>query len=735
MLTTTQAGQVVFAPDDPMLVYVALGFSGVGISHDAGKTWTIKSVGGKVWHLAVAPLEPGNRRRIYAAGDNQIFHSLNGGATWLADGGLATINASRQVVSDFQIACRKAAGQENPPGIGGFGGRAGDAVGSASRILAVEPGKPAVVYFATTGGANGPSYYNRDGNPPDGTLCNTVCARLAGEASLWRGDFTQFQTTGKGSWALLPGPPVYTGATTPSGNTFVITKPATGGFLILFSDNSHVHVTSGVPTGARSWHRLDGRDLSVTKQMGQHRNILLVHADPHALVTTPNFDITLQPATGVDPPFDQNSVLAQHLGGTIWMANDGGVYWSDDGGQTWNPAFGLETIDPVNIAGLFGLGNVPALYFGCGDNDDFFSIDGGATWGDPITGCGDCDAWFADVAQPTRVLELAPRSSIAGVDGCVNLITSPDPHKYPNPSVGAQNRLVPATRNKKKDAPRSAFGPYPSSGFVLKGFRPIIRTLATEAPLPDGDYVFIDFKDENTAVVMRTRAISSIAQLSDWDDPAKAQQIGPPLPAGANVVQASGGHQHPVFYVANGNGGNVWRLDESSNTWKTIVPGGPPGHAATFAFRFFVDPFRPDLIYLVDASGIKISLDGGQNWLRDPGLTLVASAAGLISSPSRTVIGDMIFNRGESKTRFAFGDAGVMCTVNGVDWFLVLDTMVNPDSRNPGFSIRCRRRSIRALYVNLEGRSILRVGGIPFPPPLQEEPVFDLLEFAAIIEA
>ena len=95
---------------------------------------------------------------------------------------------------------------------------------------------------------------------PDGTLVNTECRRLAGEASLWVGDFSRFElNNGSAQWALLPGPPVYTGATTPSGNCFVVTKATSSGFLLFFSDNSHVHVSAGTPTDNASWHRLDGR--------------------------------------------------------------------------------------------------------------------------------------------------------------------------------------------------------------------------------------------------------------------------------------------------------------------------------------------------------------------------------------------------------------------------------------------------------------------------------------------
>ena len=467
--------EIVFAPDDPMLVYAALG-SAVAISHDAGQTWSVVSVGlstpplsGGAQHVAVAPQESAGLRRIYAAGGNQIWYSTDGGATWSFDPGTFTITSARQAVSNFQVACQIAAGQ-NPSPMPAFAGMTAQAVGSGAHILAVEPGDPSKVFLSALGGANGPTYYHAQ--VPDGTPCNTRCARLAGEASLWYGDFSRFDSIGRALWGFQAGPPVYSGGSTPSGNTFVVAKPTSAGFLLFFSDNSHVHVSAGRPSGAASWHRLDGKNASAAQQAGQHENVLFMHMDPHALVFTPDFEITLKRSTGTSFPFNQNSVLDDHVGGSIWMANDGGVTWSDNGGQSWKrPVSGLETLDPVNIAGLFGLGNAPALYFGCGDNDDFFSRDGGGSWRDPLTECGDCDAWFADVAQPNRVLQFVPRG-----DG-LNVITSSGPFHYPDASDASRIRFIPAPR-------RPNGKPYPESGAVLRGYRPLIRTLRRKRRSP-----------------------------------------------------------------------------------------------------------------------------------------------------------------------------------------------------------------------------------------------------------
>ena len=213
----------------------------------------------------------------YALGDSVVWYSEDGGAHWKRDAGVATqILNVRAVLSAFQSNCDPNAG------IGGFGGRIAFAGGDAAQILAVDPTNPAKVYMATTGGALGPTYYSD--KVPNGTLVNTRCERLAGEASLWLGDFTNFQlNNGRASWELLPGPPVYTGATTPSGNCYVVTKPTGSGFLVVFSDNSHVHVSAGKPTANASWHRLDGTDASV-----EHgSNKLFVHADPTPLRSRP----------------------------------------------------------------------------------------------------------------------------------------------------------------------------------------------------------------------------------------------------------------------------------------------------------------------------------------------------------------------------------------------------------------------------------------------------------------
>ena len=727
---------IAFAPDDPQLVYavttvatgiiatrsvIASGSSGVvAISHNGGADWAKKFVGSSLWHIAVGPLEPDGRRQVYALGDGVVWYSTDGGQKWRMDNGvLPQITNVRSILSDFQTSC-------GGDGIAPFGGSIAYAAGNAAQVLAVEPGNPSRVYMATNGGALGPTYYSQ--TVADGTLVNTDCKRLADEASLWIGDFSRFElNNGNAQWALVPGPPVYSGETTPSGNCYVIAKATSGGFLLFFSDNSHVHVSAGIPTDNSSWHRLDGMDASVAHQSGVQENLVFMHVDPHAIAFTPDFEITLKPSSQSNP-YNKNSELDQHIAGRLWMANDGGVYFCDDGGRnenSWQMPSGLETLDPINIAVLCGIGSQPALYFGCGDNNDFFTRDGGQHWGDPGSGCGDCDAWFTDPAQVNRVTQFLPRTGPG--DFC---IISSNGSEYPNAGDVLSKTYAPSPlKINFNDATKLA--PYAQSDVYLLGYRPLIQTLATEAPLPDGDIIVVEQALDGTANLFRTTKISSITAVNHWHDLSKAQPIGPQLPAGAIIPQASGGHANPVYYVGTRFGGQMFKLNSAQTSWDMIVPNNLLLTPVKNAIRWFVDPYEPETVYVLDPDGVKVSADGGLSWIFDAGLTRVITAGGKLSI-SASLLQDMLFLRSERQTRFAFGTAGVFWTEDfGLDWFPVVNSIALPGRPESGVFDPLSDASDRALYVACEGRSVLRVGGIPAPAPL-ETGILDLMEFAAL---
>ena len=187
----------------------------------------------------------------------------------------------------------------------------------------------------------------------------------------------------------------------------------------------------------------------------------------------------------------------------------------------------------------------------------------------------------------------------------------------PIPSAGTQKIYVPSTR---KLVPGDATAtppvppklvPYASSGLVLRGLRPLIRTLATELPPADGDYVFIHQDLQGKSTLLRTLAISSIANVDDWDDPAKAMPIGPQLPMSVDIVQGAGGHANPTFYVGDPSG-TVYKLNAAGSKWDKIVTG---------ALRWFVDPFDPDTLYVLDYGGVKVSLMAARASSRTSGST------------------------------------------------------------------------------------------------------------------
>jgi uncharacterized repeat protein (TIGR01451 family) len=719
--------QVLFAPDpdDPRfgLIYAAGGCA-IAISRDGGSTWVDKWIpgfqeGARAWHVAAAPRE-GSIRRVYAAGPDQFWYSTDGGNTWFKDTSSGLPTADKAGTPGF------------PPGFifpldfGGFG-RATDtgARGTSARILAVEPGHPDHVYLAVPISANGPSYYFAD-PALDGTRCNTGGPRDGcGEGGLWLGDYSNFFSGNAAQWEQLPGPPEYVGGcnaiSTDSGRVYVVIQPLpvtpeTHPYLLFFGDEAHVHVSFGRPKlsadhlTSNSWHRLDGRDVSQAKLDNQPCNQLFVHVDPHTIVVSSDFKMRLKPAEGVEFPYDQNSVLDPDFPptGTIWMANDGGVYrnsdfrspTTSDDGVNWKAGDKLATLAAqFPFAGLAVLGRPPALYFGVPDNDDFFSLDGGGTWANnPQQDCGDCGAWFADPAQPNRVLEFF-RAPPPGWF----LYRNPT-GEYPNPETDFLGRLTPLQAD---------------LGFLpLQGYRPLVLTLKDEAPEPDGDYILIGVNGNGQRALLRTKKLSQITDAADWrattmDEEAKVFQQGPdfrPAMAGANIVQASGGHESPVFYV--GDGTNLWKCMgeciRGASAWQPIVPA--VDRSARKASLFFVNPYDPSEIYITDENAIKRSVDGGSTWHVDTSLNGAVTENG--DFLTNGVIKDMVFVRDEP-TRFAVSDAGVFFSLDRETWQRLLSTTALPGHPAAAYFDPITNPSNRMLYVALDGRGILRLSHIP----------------------
>jgi hypothetical protein len=594
--------------------------------------------------------------------------------------------------------------------------------------------------------------------PPAGTELKDP--RGCGEGSLWIGNYANFFSANSANWEQLPGPPLYFGGSTISGRVYVVTHAlpritaSTQPYLLFFGDVTHVHVSFGRPElapgrdSSNSWHRLDGRDVSQAYIDNERCNRLFVHVDPQALVVSSDFNLRLKPAAGADFPYNQNSVLDESfpVEGTMWMANDGGVYRNRDFrnpverinlncepvnsitadvGMSWGLGDQLATLQvPFPFAGVAVAGKPPALYFGTPDNDNYFSLDGGATWRDPQTTCRDCGAWFADPAQPNRVIEF-------GRGPYVVLHVSPSAAEYPD--AGARH-------------PEHSLGPDPAVGSrPIAGYRPLILTGENEAPLPDGDVILVDVNGKGNRALLRTTKLSQITtDPQDWratamEDGAnvKVFQQGPDFDATmarANVVQASGGHGSPVFYVGEGmqgeavvNGENLWKCGRDcvggQSGWQRIVPASDG--SAKIARRFFANPYDPNEVYIIDENAIKRSIDGGTHWLPDVNLDRMATEDGRFRyditrlSPGNpvynAVLKDMIFVRGE-RTRFAIGNAGVFFSLDGNTWERLLSTQAFLGHPVAAYFDAVSDPSNRALYVGFDGRGIIRISPIPSQP-------------------
>jgi len=541
--------------------------------------------------------------------------------------------------------------------------------------------------------------------------------RQCGEGSLWLGKISDViaQVGQKsGVWVQVPGPPLYYGANTPSGATYVYTHPQPAGYLVFFSDQGTVHVATGEPA-VDGWHRLDGTDISEDHRQGRSSTINYMHVDPQGITVSPDFQLELKPVTDQPFPYNQNSELKTCGGGRIWLAHDGGVETSDDCGATdlrWRATFsGLHTLAAYNILGATDLDLQPKLYFGVADDDDFFSPDDGHTWKTAYGACGDCDTWFGDLFQLERVLRIEPRSNNG--NGAFGLFTS---QTKTAPDASLNSLLYRANYP-------SGVRPYAISSYVIRGYRPVIQSLPQETPPPDSDYITIQAKEANKHLVLRANNNLSKGGTS-------FVQVGPQIPAlPVNQVpkerplwvQAAGGHSDPYFYV--GDGKHLWRARSASTTWADLPTGGD----FTEFWRFFSNPYDPSILYAITNGGLFRSEDYGDSWQRDDSLQAALSDNGdwrIACWDDNCLLNDMIFEPGAPNRRFATGVAGVFFSVDGVEWVRLLDTRAIPCRPRGLWFDSISRTGDDALYVACFGRGILRLHPIPAlqPSPLPPAP-------------
>src|SRR5262249_8500650 len=124
------------------------------------------------------------------------------------------------------------------------------------------------------------------------------------------------------------------------------------------------------------------------------------HIDTHAILAAGNFNLFLRSG-------DRQATTSVCYG-QLWQANDGGLSRSIGCGA-WRRAEGgpggLSTLASL-VPGVAPIpGDGPGIGIGTGDNNDFETPDGGASWQSSL-GCGDCGDWFGDPLNPYWLMDI-----------------------------------------------------------------------------------------------------------------------------------------------------------------------------------------------------------------------------------------------------------------------------------------------------------------------------------------
>ena len=510
-----------------------------------------------------------------------------------------------------------------------IGGRVGMSNSQAAKVAVVSPRSPFDV-FATADAVNS----------------------ATDEPGLFRGDYSQFASTQASVWTSLPLPDL---GQQYSGDVFVeVTRPGNGDVLFYSPNHAQVFATSVNPELEFPWHTLDS---------GQ-----TVHVDLHGIYLSHDFQAR----------FDFGY---RHVAGTMWMTSDGGVHTSENGGESFDRGRDVNTLSCVNIAGVAKQGTGPVLSLNTGDNDGFASPDGGAHWHRQQYGGGDNDCSFADPLRSHSMLIFTPRwdehgSNVAAKQGNTLALYENSPGSLPD--VGAESgmrHMVPGPPLHPGSVLWNA-----SSGFGLRGFRPIVQNLPSDDPTEPGDYVFIRFfgnlatdtaqYPNNLAILLRTRHVRDIAKRTDWNTPGgwrvdkhprlladitgdgKADIVGfGDAGVWTALANGDGTFQTPQFVLADlGYEAGSWRVDKHPRLLARLTDSG-------FA----------DIVGFGDA-GVYVAFSNGDGTFQTPQLAVTDfgyDAGGWRVDKHPRYVVDIT---GDGKADLVgFGDAGVYVALNNGD--------------------------------------------------------------------
>jgi photosystem II stability/assembly factor-like uncharacterized protein len=684
-------GQLQWALGSDHLVYAA-GGSSLAISKNAGATFQDVFPWGsgpasQLNHVAVwqnSPADP-YPAVIYALavtgkGDGTMFLSFDGGVNWMQDKG------------------------KLPPNVGGAVSNSANS--NTPNVMVISPRFLLEVYVAQNG-SSGPDM-------------------------LYRGDYSHFpfgdQTS---SWdPPLPLPDLLTSTDTQdAGNVFLVTTQKGRGDLLFYGaqrwyenfSQSVAYVGPLYPQAGSDWHPLGA-----------------VHADLHGLLLSPDFHAAIK-----DGKYQPGA-------GTVWILSDGGIYRSTNGGKNFDPAREAMTLSSLSVAGVAVPGKGPALSLNSGDNDGFYSMNGGQNWSYQQYGGGDNDCAFADPLRSHAMLVFTPRWDTTGNlalhtrDGQTVAVYQTDPGKLPNAAGGTHDRRAVTGPPTLSDSDPSRDVWNANSFYGERGSRPIVLGLPGEDAPTQGDYIFILNPSLPQPVLVRTQNIFDIATRDEWittaTGPGQGANVylqGPPLQnphqnINLGVVQASGGHAATVFYVGGDN--TLWTWTEGAANWSQLVPALPilnRSVGANIAVRFFVSPYQPNLIYILDhdlfSGHVKRSDDGGQTWNIDTSLETqltwnhqIAISSnddqGGIGEHFDLVLTDMQFDPNNPLVRFAIGLGGVFLTIDGVNWTRLLHTGALSGRPSSCYYDWISDPFDPALYVSFAGRSLMKITDLLLSP-------------------
>jgi photosystem II stability/assembly factor-like uncharacterized protein len=557
-------------------------------------------------------------------------------------------------------------------------GAPADGPGSSPRCLCVDPTNALQIYVAR---------YESD----------------SGLGEVWRGTLPS-SGSGDMTWKKLPSPPKNPDRTA-SGTDFILVHRAPDGSRqFFFSDRRNVYASDGEPAVQSDWKVLDASP---------------VHVDPHGIAVTSRFSWA-----GSGTP-----------SGRIVLVNDGGSVVSTDGAGSWEFGSGLTTLGLVNTAVLPREGKDPVIVIQTGDNNGFISPDGGRNWETQDYRGGDNAPSFADPRQPERLFVFAGRHNITDEHEGAVFLYAASSGDVPDGSWGTNDRhTVPSP----DPLPGETFGRWNvRTKFFQLGYRPLILTLERESPLPDGDFCTIVLSDDGaSARLLRTTKMSSITVPSDWVTSAtadganvKAFRQGPSLPSATiGVVQTSGGHANPTFYIGDQDEKEsqlVWSWRRGQTGWQVIVPAAGSGPA--LARRFFVDPYRPAIIYVLGHDHMWRTENGGTSWTVDQALETALSEGGAFpiemtteSDEEVVLLRDMVFDPVDAEWRIAVGPAGIFQTLDGRTWRHLLVSSAAATRPNNACCDRITFPCARMLYVSTRNSGVLRLG--PLPPDWEALP-------------